>query len=82
MVSQLQRGIRRGWNIMLHLQETLIKWQSSLNLLISYPLRAWKVKRVQMMAKGRMKVRLVAASLQNIKASLQDVQAFSTRDLV
>ena len=55
--------------------------KQNLNLIISYPLRAWKVKRVQMMAKGRMKVRSVAATLQDIQASLQDIQAFSTRDL-
>ena len=54
----------------------------SMNLKIRYPLRAWKVKRVQMMAKGRMKVRSVVASLKDIQAFLQDIKAFSTRDLV
>ena len=88
MVSQLQGGIKKHWKIMLNLQLEKHNSNGSMNLIIRYPLRAWKVKRVQMMAKGRMKVRSVAATLQDIKATLQDIQAslqdtqaFSTRDL-
>ena len=67
------------WNLQLEKHNSNVKWQLEL---VSYPLRAWKVKRVQMMAKGRMKVRSVTASLKDIQAFLQDIKAFSTRDLV
>ena len=67
---------------MLNLQPEKHNSTGSMNLIIRYPLRAWKVKRVQMMAKGRMKVRSVVASLKDIQAFLQDIKAFSTRDLV
>ena len=47
----------------------------NLNLIKKYPLSAWKVNRAETMRKGRMKVR-------SVTVSLQDVQAFSTRCLV